>query len=130
MSELQGIDPSSLNDLFDYVQQSSNVFFFDDSRDNIEVKLNWKLPSRVDTSKISSSIPEGTPSFPEPKYVPQSAAPRTSPESPMPSAVDQLSESCSITLEDVTRDPRLVCVLDHPGRHAQFKHWKYMGFDC
>ena len=127
MSDPLGIDPSSLNDLFDYVQQNSNIFFSEDALDCIESKLHWKLPSRLDTSKVSVSLPDGMPIYPEPKYVPQSATPRTSPESPIPTSVDLSSEPVSVTIDDVSRDPRLVCVLDHPGRHAQFKHWIQQG---
>jgi len=64
------------------------------------------------------------PNTPKPS-APQATS-RANPDSPI-DATESASSTIEIDLEDPGRDPRNICVLDHPGRHAQYKHWLQAG---
>lgn len=54
-----------------------------------------------------------------------------SPDSPMQKSRTALFKNSEIATEILpcgdSMDPRSVCIVDHPGRHAQFKHWMQAG---
>jgi hypothetical protein len=117
----EGFDPLDLSDLFDFAVQSSNKGGSEQSSDSVDVSVDWRLPSKVDLSKVSTSLPRGIPPF---KHTANLSPTQTSPKSLIPSTAH---ETLELLVDDISRDPRLICVLDHPGRYAQFKHYLQSG---
>ena len=150
---MQAFDPDALIDLFEYVERAAPASVVtndehkadsghraDPQHPEITVTRPWRLPPRLDLYALAGSLPDHVAACPE-ILKPQSSTsvfdsaiftPSSSSKEPRVALRPSLSQSETLDLliQGPSTDPRNVCVLDHPGRNSQFKHWtSFQSFD-
>ena len=93
-----------------------------------DLNHSWAEPSRVDKAMVNH-FSEVMRLVRAPDVGPQSKD--DTPGSPVQKIRTALFGNVEVVTDiavcDETMDPRSTCIVDHPGRHAQFKHWLQCG---
>lgn len=119
LAESLNLEQADLDDLTD-----QGVGEFPESQ-----ATKWRCPPIIDVGTNSQVVNNGSIHLPD---ILIDSENRDSPQSPTQRNRVSLFGCTDAPIDLLTSnqfvDPRSICILDHPGRNAQFKHWLSAGF--